>query len=227
MNLQAKQKSNFPVIKALFGGTFDPIHYGHLLPIEKLAQQVYLQKVILIPNHIPPHKSQPTTTAQQRLDMLKLAIKHKPLFSIDTREFNRITPSYTIETILSIRQQIGWKKSLAFIIGQDSLLSINTWFNWQKILKICHLLVYPRPGYTNKCFENIYMRQWIKQYQVYFPAILRYKPFGAIYLANTPLLNISSTEIRKYQYDKKNSKKILPPLVLRYVKKNQLYKNEY
>ncbi|WGO82856.1 nicotinate-nucleotide adenylyltransferase [Arsenophonus apicola] len=224
MTQQIKQTTNFPSILALFGGTFDPIHYGHLLPVEALAKQVGLQQVVLLPNHVPPHRPQPEATVQQRLAMIKLAIKNNPLFAIDTRELRRTTASYTVETLLSFRQQIGWQKPLAFIIGQDSLLSIDTWFDWQKILDLCHLLVCARPGYTTD-FPTSSMQQWLKQHQVHDPQILSHKPCGAIYLADTPLLNISATEIRERKRNRKSCKDILPPAVLRYIDKHHLYQN--
>lgn len=224
MTQQTKQTANFPSIKALFGGTFDPIHYGHLLPVEALAKQVGLQQVVLLPNHVPPHRPQPEATVRQRLAMIKLAIKNNPLFSIDTRELKRTSPSYTVETLLSFRQQIGWQKPLAFIIGQDSLLSIDTWFDWQKILDLCHLLVCARPGYTTD-FPTSPMQQWLTRHQVYDPEILSHKPCGAIYLADTPLLNISATEIRERKHNRKSCKDILPPAVLRYIDKHHLYQN--
>ena len=222
MTQQTKQPTNFATILALFGGTFDPIHYGHLLPIEVLSQQVGLQKVALLPNHVPPHRPQPEANVQQRLAMIKLAIKDNPLFSIDTRELERTTSSYTIETLRSFREQIGWQKPLAFIIGQDSLLSINTWFNWQKILQLCHLLVCARPGYTTH-FPTSSMQQWLKHHQVYDPKILSQQPYGTIYLADTPLLNISATEIRQRKHDRKSYQDILPPAVLHYIDKHHLY----
>ncbi|MDR5610823.1 MULTISPECIES: nicotinate-nucleotide adenylyltransferase [unclassified Arsenophonus] len=224
MTQQTKQTANSKSIQALFGGTFDPIHYGHLLPVEALAKQVGLQRVVLLPNHVPPHRPQPEATVQQRLAMIKLAIKNNPLFSIDTRELKRKTPSYTVETLLSFRQQIGRQKPLAFIIGQDSLLSINTWFDWQKILDLCHLLVCARPGYSTY-FSTPSMQQWLKNHQVHEPEILSHKPCGAIYLADTPLLNISATEIRERKRDRKSCKDILPPAVLRYIDKHHLYQN--
>ncbi|MFP3013266.1 MAG: nicotinate-nucleotide adenylyltransferase [Arsenophonus sp. NC-QC1-MAG3] len=224
MSKQTKQTAIFPSIQALFGGTFDPIHYGHLLPVEVLAKLVGLQQVVLLPNHVAPHRQQPEATAQQRLEMIKLAIKNNPLFSIDTRELKRTTPSYTVETLLSFRKQISWQKPLAFIIGQDSLLSIDTWFNWEKILDLCHLLVCARPGYA-AYFLTSSMQEWLIQHQVHKPEIFSYKPSGTIYLAKTPLLNISATEIRKRKHDRKSCKNILPPEVLRYVNKHHLYQN--
>ncbi|MGP1930091.1 MAG: nicotinate-nucleotide adenylyltransferase, partial [Arsenophonus sp. ET-DL12-MAG3] len=200
----------------MFGGTFDPIHYGHLLSVESLAKEIGLEKVFLLPNYIPPHRPKPKTTDQQRVAMIKLAIKNNPLLSIDTSELERKGHSYTTETLFSLRQQIGSKKPLAFIIGQDSLISINTWYNWQKILNFCHLLVCSRPNYTTY-FPTLSMREWLNHHQVYNPAILKYKPCGAIYLANTPLLNISSTKIRKQKQNKKKCKDMMPPEVLHYI----------
>ncbi|BGI50953.1 MAG: nicotinate-nucleotide adenylyltransferase [Arsenophonus endosymbiont of Ceratovacuna japonica] len=222
MTQQIKKITNFTDIYALFGGTFDPIHYGHLIPIEELAKKIGLHHVILLPNNIPPHRIKPKASIQQRLEMIKLAIKNNTLFSISTSELKRKTPSYTVETLISFRQQIGWKKQLGFIIGQDSLISINTWFHWKKILDICHLLVCARPGYTTY-FPTIEMQQWLKNHQIYKPEILKNKPYGFIYIANTSLLNISSTKIRKRKYNIKNYKYILPPKVLNYINKNNLY----
>ena len=88
-----------PVLHALFGGTFDPIHYGHLRPVEALAAEVGLNRVTLLPNHVPPHRPQPEANAQQRLKMVELAIADNPLFAVDDRELHRTTPSYTIETL--------------------------------------------------------------------------------------------------------------------------------
>lgn len=224
MTKKTKQKANVSSISAIFGGTFDPIHYGHLLSVKALAKQVGLQQVILLPNHRPPYRPQPEATIQQRLAMIKLAIKNNSLFSVDTRELKRTNTSCTVETLLSFRKQIGWQKSLVFIIGQDSLLSIGTWFNWKKILNICHLLVCARPGYTSN-FPILSMQKWLKNNQIHDSQILRDKPCGSIYLANNPLLNISATEIRKQKRDKKNCKDILPPAVLRYIDKYDIYQN--
>lgn len=96
-----------PGLHALFGGTFDPIHFGHLHPVEALAQQVGLQQVILLPNRVPPHRPQPEASAQQRLKMVQLAIEGNPLFRVDDRELQRTTPSYTIDTLESLRAESG------------------------------------------------------------------------------------------------------------------------
>ncbi|MGP1930620.1 MAG: nicotinate-nucleotide adenylyltransferase [Arsenophonus sp. ET-YP4-MAG3] len=224
MTRQIKKITNFSSIQALFGGTFDPIHYGHLLSAEALAKKIGLEQIVLLPNYIPTHRQQPKATIQQRLTMIRLAIKNNPLFSIDTRELKSTIPLHTIEILISLRQQIGYQKPLAFIIGQDSLLSINTWFNWKKILNLCHLLVCSRPNYNNY-FSTLSMQQWLKNHQIYDPKILNYESCGTIYLANTPLLNISATEIRERKRNRKSCKDILPAEVLRYINKYYLYQD--
>lgn len=138
-------KSPTRTLHALFGGTFDPIHYGHLKPVEALAQQVGLQHIILLPNNVPPHRPQPEANAQQRLKMVELAVAANPLFSVDSRELLRDAPSFTIETLESLRKERGAERPLAFIIGQDSLLSLHKWHRWESLLDVCHLLVCARP----------------------------------------------------------------------------------
>ena len=126
--------SNATQLTALFGGTFDPIHYGHLKPVTAMANEVGLQNVTLLPNHVPPHRPQPEANAQQRLKMVELAIQGNPLFSVDERELHRTIPSYTIDTLEEVRRERGANAPLAFIIGQDSLLTLHKWHRWEEIL---------------------------------------------------------------------------------------------
>ena len=104
-------------LQALFGGTFDPIHYGHLQTVEALARQVGLRQVTLLPNNVPPHRPQPEASAAQRVAMVELAIADRPLFNLDTRELARQTPSWTVETLEQLRAERGAAQPLAFIIG--------------------------------------------------------------------------------------------------------------
>lgn len=131
-------------LQALFGGTFDPIHYGHLQTVEALARQVGLRQVTLLPNNVPPHRPQPEASAAQRVAMVELAIADRPLFNLDTRELARQTPSWTVETLEQLRAERGAAQPLAFIIGQDSLLSLHKWHRWESLLDLCHLLVCQR-----------------------------------------------------------------------------------
>lgn len=212
-------------LTALFGGTFDPIHYGHLLPILSLAEEIKLSHISLLPNHIPPHKCQPQATTQQRLEMLQLAIEDYPILSIDMREIanpERERPSYTAETLNRWRVENGNEQGLVFIIGQDSLLNITTWYHWQTILNYCHLVICPRLGYSDNS-NNIDLQQWIRQYRTNDINQLHQYPHGLIYFANTPLENISATEIRRRISDHENCNNLLLPKVWQYIKDNHLY----
>ncbi|QTL38930.1 nicotinate-nucleotide adenylyltransferase [Xenorhabdus budapestensis] len=213
---------NSPIIHALFGGTFDPIHYGHLRPVEALAKQVGLKQVILLPNHVPPHRPQPEASPQQRLAMVHLAVQDNPLFTVDTRELQRQTPSYTIETLKSFREEVGEQCPLAFIIGQDSLQSIHTWHCWAELLDICHLLVCSRPGYARQ-LATPEMQKWLEQHQIDTPASLSQKSHGYIYLAKTPLLDISATDIRQRHQQGLSCDDLLPPSIQNYIDSQNLY----
>lgn len=210
-------------LHALFGGTFDPIHYGHLKPVEALAQQVGLQHIILLPNHVPPHRPQPEANAQQRLKMVELAIAGNPLFSVDSRELLRDTPSFTIDTLESLRKERGAEVPLAFIIGQDSLLSLHKWHRWESLLEVCHLLVCARPGYA-QTLETPELQQWLDEHQVFDPHALSLRPQGAIYLADTPLLDISATDIRHRRHHGESCDDLLPRAVQRYIELQGLYR---
>ncbi|CAI0808307.1 MAG TPA: nicotinate-nucleotide adenylyltransferase [Serratia grimesii] len=211
------------VLHALFGGTFDPIHYGHLRPVEALAAEVGLSRVTLLPNHVPPHRPQPEANAQQRLKMVELAIADNPLFAVDDRELHRTTPSYTIETLEAIRKERGAQLPLAFIIGQDSLLSLHKWHRWQSLLDTCHLLVLARPGYNDR-MDTQELQQWLEQHQVTDATQLSLKPQGYIYLADTPQLEISATEIRQRRHQGLNCDDLLPRSVQRYIELQGLYR---
>lgn len=212
-----------PTLHAFFGGTFDPIHYGHLRPVEALAKEVGLNQVTLLPNHVPPHRPQPEANAQQRLKMVELAIAGNPLFAVDDRELHRTSPSYTIDTLETIRKERGAALPLAFIIGQDSLLTLHKWHRWQALLEVCHLLVLARPGY-NQQMDTPELQQWLEQHRVTDATQLSLRPQGAIYLADTPLLEISATEIRQRRHQGISCDDLLPRAVQRYIELQGLYR---
>lgn len=214
------------MLTALFGGTFDPIHYGHLLPAIALTEEVGLNQISLLPNHIPPHKPQPEATTAQRLAMLKLAIADMPpVFSIDTREIlstKSMRPSYTINTLQQWRIENGTTAGLAFIMGQDSLLSLPTWNHWQTLLDYCHLLICRRPGYAEKT-DNPELQSWINKHQTTQIQDLHNSPNGYIYFAHTPLEDISATEIRENINNQQSCENLLPPKVWQYIHEQGLY----
>lgn len=216
------RRSRHEPVHALFGGTFDPIHYGHLKPVEALAKEVGLQHITLLPNHVPPHRPQPEANAQQRLKMVELAIEGSPLFSVDERELHRTAPSYTIDTLEEIRQEKGDNQPLAFIIGQDSLLTLHYWHRWQSLLDFCHLLVCARPGYASR-LDTPALERWLEDHQTTDVDRLKQQANGLIYLAHTPLLDISATDIRQKKREGLSLDDLLPIPVQTYIDQQGLY----
>ncbi|MEJ4043126.1 nicotinate-nucleotide adenylyltransferase [Erwinia sp. SLM-02] len=211
-------------LHALYGGTFDPIHYGHLKPVEALAARVGLQNVTLLPNNVPPHRPQPEASPAQRIEMVRLAIAGNPLFSLDLREMRRDTPSFTVDTLDELRQERGPDQPLAFIIGQDSLLSLHKWHRWQDLLSLCHLLVLRRPGYS-QTMDTPEQQHWLEQHLTDRPEELHQKPAGHILLADTPLVSISATEIRERLHQGRSDADLLPSSVSEFIMREGLYRN--
>ncbi len=210
-------------LHALFGGTFDPIHYGHLQVAETLAKQAGLQQVILLPNHIPPHRPQPEATPQQRLAMITLAIAGKPLFHVDSRELQSTAPSYAVNTLEMMRREQGPSLPMAFIIGQDVLHAINTWYRWESLLNLCHLLVCTRPGYS-ETLNTPELRHWLNSHRTDKVAELSARPHGYIWFAQTPLVDICATEIRKRCRQGLGCHGLVPEAVRQYIEQYQLYR---
>lgn len=208
-------------LHTLFGGTFDPIHYGHLHPVAALAQQIGLQQITLLPNNVPPHRPQPKASATQRVAMIKLAITDQWLFHLDERELKRAAPSWTVETLSELRKEYTPQQPLAFIIGQDSLLSLHTWHRWQKLLSLCHLLVCKRPGYPVQMPNN--QQQWLDEHLTHEIATLHNTPAGKIFLADTPYISISASEIRQRCLLGDSLDNLLPSSVIAYIEREKLY----
>lgn len=211
-------------LHALYGGTFDPIHYGHLKPVEALAKLVGLRKVTLLPNNVPPHRPQPEASPAQRVEMLRLAILDNPLFDIDLREMQRDTPSFTIDTLTELRAERGPHQPLAFIIGQDSLLTLHKWHGWQDLLSLCHLLVCQRPGYGRE-METPEQQRWLEQHLTGQADDLHQQPSGKIFLADTPMIAISATEIRERRHQGQSDADLLPSAVSEFIMREGLYRN--
>ncbi|MDX7125307.1 nicotinate-nucleotide adenylyltransferase [Enterobacter hormaechei] len=209
-------------LQAMYGGTFDPVHYGHLKPVEILANLIGLQRVIIMPNNVPPHRPQPEATSEQRKAMLALAIADKPLFTLDERELRRDTPSWTSQTLREWRAEQEPMQPLAFIIGQDSLLNFPSWYQYETILENSHLLVCRRPGYP-LTMRDAQHQQWLDAHLTDNIEDLHSLPAGKIYLAETPWFDISATLIRERLQQGLDCDDLLPSPVLAYIHAHGLY----
>jgi len=204
----------------ILGGTFDPVHYGHLRPALDVAEQLNLAQIYLIPNSIPPHRAQPQATAEQRLEMLHLAIKDCPEFVIDDRELQRQGESYTVDTLLSLRQDFP-ENPLYLLIGTDAFLYIQTWHRWQELLQLAHIVVMERPD------EILVMPDKLnKWYQQYLASKDDAKQFsGKIWPVKVTQLAISATEIRQKIAQGLTPQFLLPDTVIHFIKQSGLYQD--
>lgn len=213
----------------LLGGTFDPIHNGHIKPAKQAAEKFLLDKVLVIPANNPPHKSTTIVSTKHRVKMAELASNREKSFELDTREIQRSTLSYTIDTLKEIKAEYP-NSELFFIMGMDSLLNFTSWHLWQDILLQCHLIVNTRPGYDLTTM-NTETQKLLTQHQL---TISEYKiksrnsvanKCGYIFLHNTDTFNISSTEVRANLNKKIDCSQWLTDNVIQYITTHQLYKN--
>jgi nicotinate-nucleotide adenylyltransferase len=197
----------------LFGGTFDPVHTGHIDVAQAAAKKVGSKKVVLIPARRSPHKNQkPLAPDNDRVAMLQLAIEGKNLFQISTVELNRAEPSYTIDTIHQLKQKFGPDCELHWLIGADMLKSLPLWYRIFELMNECCISVMNRGGYEKPDFDSL-------KGKLDEDNIEKLKKN----MIETPFIEISSTEIRHKLADEEDVSKYLHPKVWDYIKKFRLY----
>ena len=149
----------------LFGGTFDPIHFGHLRAAEEVREGLGLSSVIFIPAALPPHKARGAVASSgHRLAMVRLAAEPNPYFHVSDAEIKRKGKSYSIETIQSFQQTLGPETSLYFVMGMDAFLEIATWKSVDRLFSLCHFVVMARPGYVLRTLEEIIPLEIARQF---------------------------------------------------------------
>lgn len=207
----------------ILGGTFDPIHYGHLRSALDAQIQLELDEVRFIPCHIPPHKqTDAISSSEQRSSMTQLAISDQPSFTLDTRELEKNAPSYTYETLQSLREEHP-DSALFFIMGMDSLLTLHTWHRWQELLTLSHLVVTKRPGNQIKTANQQVAEVLASRTQTNFST---QEKQGSIYILETLELEISSTDIRNLVGLNQSIRYLLPDAVVDYIHSQQLYRGK-
>ena len=131
---------------AIFGGTFDPIHFGHLRTALELMQRLEFDELRMLPCHMPPHRDNPLAAPSQRLGMLQLAVQEVSELGVDDREIERGGVSYMVDTLQSFRDELGASVSLSLVVGMDSFLTLPKWYEWERIPDLAHIVVVARPG---------------------------------------------------------------------------------
>ncbi|MGV6859121.1 MAG: nicotinate-nucleotide adenylyltransferase [bacterium] len=203
----------------LFGGTFDPIHFGHLRPALEVAEALELEEVRFTPGALPPHREAPSLSGDHRAAMIELAIASEPLFSLDRRELVRQQqypdrPSYTVDTLESFRREWGEDRPMFLMTGEDAFLGLESWYRWQDILAMSNLVVMTRPGYTVPGDSSL-MRA-LGQHEVPLDQV-RPQAAGQLIFCPVTQLDISATDIRRRLSNHQSVRYLLPETVEEYL----------
>jgi len=218
--LSATAASLSPV--GVLGGTFNPVHYGHLRSALELVQSLGLEQLRLMPSAVPPHREAPTCSATHRAAMVELAVAGEPHLACDSRELQRSGKSYTIDSLMDIRRELDADQSLCLVMGCDAVLSIDTWHHWQELLDWAHIVVIARPGWHLP--QAGVVAEWLESYRLASVDALRQKAAGGIIIEELRPLAISSTEIRDLLAAGQSARYLLPEAVLDYIKTHNLYR---
>lgn len=202
----------------ILGGTFDPIHYGHLRLAEEVREALGLVQVRFIPAFQPPHRKPPVASAQQRLSMLRLALEDNAAFIVDTREYDRGGPSWMVDTCASLRAEFP-EQPLVLILGMDAFNGFTRWRDWQGILARVHLAVASRPGVSAKGEASRLLAE-----RGSTVAELERTPAGRIVEVPIIALDISATRLRELAAQSRSTRYLLPEAVREYLLAHHLYR---
>jgi len=193
----------------VLGGTFDPIHNGHLVAAEEVRAQLRLDRVVFVPAGLPPHKlTDYISPVDHRLAMVQLAVASNPYFTVSRVDIDRFGPCYTVDTIELLRDEWGGDVELYFIMGSDSLADIVIWHKPERLIRLCRLVIMERPGY----------RVDMEQLEHLLPGIT-----SRVHFINSPQLDISSTDIQRRVRKGLPIKYQVPEAVEDYIHKHELY----
>lgn len=207
----------------VFGGTFDPVHYGHLRSALELVEHLQLRQLRLMPCAVPPHREVPACSAAHRAAMVELAVAGEPRLVCDGRELEREGTSYTVDSLIELRQELGQGCSLCLVMGCDAVLKITTWHRWQELLDRAHVVVIARPGWQLPAAGPV--AEWLGRNRLANPLQLHRRAAGGILIEELRPLAISSTEIRRLLAAGRSPRYLLPQAVLDYIQTHDLYSN--
>jgi nicotinate-nucleotide adenylyltransferase len=210
----------------VLGGTFDPIHYGHLRLAEEVGETLRLEEVRFVPSGTPPHRSAPAVPAEHRLAMTRLAAAGNSRFSVDEREVRRAGPGYTYDTLQALRAELGEARPLALLLGADAFLEFATWHRWREILGLAHIAVAHRPGFPVDQWSGSMPQPLAREYanrRMQQPLAVHLSPAGGIVVIPFTALDISATAIRDMLRAGASPRYLLPGAVLDYIRTHRLY----
>jgi nicotinate-nucleotide adenylyltransferase len=212
----------------ILGGTFDPVHYGHLRTALEIQQALNLEQIRWIPAARPPHRDAPRISADARARLVEAAIADQPGFVLDTRELQRPGPSYMVDTLDSLRAEFK-AAPLCLILGSDAFAHLHTWNEWTRLFELAHLVVMQRGGQAAGWTDALAgeLRQFLQERRTDRREELAAHPHGRIYLQDVSALAISATHIRELIAAGKSPRYLLPDGVLKLIEQHHYYRNRH
>jgi len=204
----------------LFGGTFDPIHYGHLRTAFELWQELRLTEVRFMPAGSPPHREQPYATPELRLAMVKSAVASQSAFVVDDREIRRTGVSYSVDTLTEVRKEFP-DRSLCLLLGMDAFLGLPNWYRWRELLDLAHIVVAHRPGWKAPTMGPL--GEVMVDHGTGTIRDLHQKPNGRVYVHAVTQLEISSTELRQLIISGRDPQYLVPEEVRQIIRDTRCY----
>lgn len=208
----------------LFGGTFDPIHLGHLRAALEIRERLAVNEVCLLPCHIPAHRTQPSSSTEHRLAMIRLAIhcdQGETGLVLDSRECEQQQPSYTVNTLRALRQEFGASRPIILTLGMDAFNSLPSWHQWQDVLTLAHLLVVQRP--ETRLNNDSQLQALLARHQVDCRQDVLNRSHGSLWMENITPIGISATHIRNQISSGFSARYLVPDVVWHYIKEHRLY----
>ena len=207
----------------IFGGTFDPIHYGHLRSAWEVYQALRLQEVRMIPSHLPPHRGSPQVPSDVRANLVAAALEGQTALKLDTRELQREGPSYTVDTLLSLRAELGDAVPLCLIVGSDAFFALETWHQWRRLFELAHIVVMHRAGARMRVTPGSALSDEVTARQTLHSEDLHRRAAGHLYVQAVTALSISASEIRALVRQGHSPQYLVPNQVLNLIKLHRLY----
>ena len=210
----------------ILGGTFDPVHFGHLRLAQELAHTLKLAQVRFVPSGTPPHRATPAATTAQRIAMARLAVAANALFAVDERETRRTGPAYTFDTLTELRAELAATSSLVLLLGADAFLEFATWHRWHELFGLAHVAVAHRPGFPVERWRDSMPQPLAREYAARLmqqPLAVHLAPAGGIVVMPITALDISATAIRELMRTGGSPRYLLPDPVLDYIQAQNLY----
>jgi len=210
----------------IMGGTFDPVHFGHLRLAQEAAEILGLERVRWVPAGRPWHRAQPKASAKHRLEMVRLAIGRNALFELDDAEIRQTAPGYTVETLERLRAELGDERPFVMLLGTDAFRGLSSWERWRDLFELAHVFVAQRPGHslTPGGMPSALASEWRRRAGT--PDALRESPAGRIVTYGTTALDISASAIRAHFAQARSPRYLLPAAVFAYIEANGLYATE-